>query len=203
MTTLTNSRTDGIAWWPTATVEKYDAATVRDIAAHLNISPEDVGYQALEHMKLTESLDPDSVVEVEGNAIVNGGKTRIAGLIIGSGSINPFSATYGVLGVGTSSTAVGGADAALLGTAYYKGLDTGPTNTSGSISAAANFGSGVAEHAWNEWCWAIATGSITPGTNFATVTGSGVMLNRKVASLGTKGAGTSWTFTTTVAVQGA
>jgi hypothetical protein len=193
------TRQDGIKWWPTATVEKYDAGTVRDIAAHLGITVPEVGGRELDFMRLHEGLIPDDILVVEGNALVAAGKTRIADLIIGTGQA--FTQTRGVIGVGTSSTAVTGSETALLGTAYYKGLDQAPGNTAGVISARSTFNAGEAEHAWSEWCWAIATAAVVPSTSFTTATTTGVMLNRKVESLGTKGAGAVWTLSASITIS--
>lgn len=198
------SRHDGIKWWPTATVEKFNASTVRDIAAHLGVSPTDVGHRELQHMKLHESLTPDSVLEVEGNLLMDAGKTRVAALIIGTGAINPFNSTYGVIGVGNSSanptttsytSLQGGASS------FYKPRETGPSNTDGVISSGVTFATDQANFAWNEWCWVIASQSPVANASITTAAGAGaVMLNRKVASLGTKANGSAWTLSTTVSI---
>lgn len=181
--------TDSIKWHPEVVVNKWSPETVRDATAFLGHEPNSV-----ELMALTGA--PDDQAFASGNQLVTTGLTRLGDLIIGTGQA--FTASRGVVGVGTTNTAWAANQTTLLGTAYYTGVTTGPSNTAGAITATADFSSGVANHAWEEWCWAIATAAVVPSTSFATATTSGVMLNRKVQSLGTKASGALWTLSATV-----
>jgi hypothetical protein len=131
--------------------------------------------------------------------------TRITGLIIGNGE-QAFTNARAVVGVGTSTTAATAGDTALgndgTANARYRGADSSNPSRSGAvITCNSTFGSGEAEFAWNEWCLGIATAAITAGNTFSTVSGSGVLLNRKVQSLGTKGAGSTWTLQATITLS--
>lgn len=182
--------TDSITWHPEVVVNKWSPETVREATAFLGHEPNSV-----ELMALTGA--PDDTAYASGNQLVTVGLARIGDLIIGTGA-QAFTASRGVVGVGTSTTAFSAAHTALQGTAYYTGVTTGPSNTNGAITATADFSSGVANHAWEEWCWAVATAAVVPSTSFTTATTTGVMLNRKVQSLGTKASGALWTLSATV-----
>jgi hypothetical protein len=106
---------------------------------------------------------------------------------VGNSSANATTTSYTSLQGGASS--------------YYKPRSTGPTEAGGVITAGATFDAAEANFAWNEWCWVI--GSQTPVANASITTAAGagaVMLNRKVASLGTKASGSAWTLSTTVGI---
>ena len=92
------------------------------------------------------------------------------------------------LGVGTSTTAHAIGQTDLLGTSFRKAMDAGfPTNSSGTLTFKATFGTTEANFAWNEW------GVFNAGSG-------GTMLNRKVQSLGTKPSSEQWVLTSTVGV---
>ena len=69
---------------------------------------------------------------------------------------------------------------------------TFPTTSNGVITFKSTYASGEANFVWNEWCVDIGTPTVTDGT-----TVNALMLNRKVASLGTKASG-SWVLTATI-----
>jgi hypothetical protein len=123
-------------------------------------------------------------------------------LIIGGGG-TAFSNGNAAVGVGNSSTSAAAGDTALLGTARYNAADaTYPQQSNGVITVQATFDTGEANFAWEEWCWVIAPSPITEGATLTSLSsGTEVMLNRKVASMGTKGPGSSWVFTTTVTLS--
>lgn len=186
---------DGIKWQPYAHVAKYDANVVRELTEFLGYEPKAADYARL-------SIKPHDEAESYGNLLTTAGLNHITGLIIGNGAA-AFNGTQSVVGVGNSSTAAAVSDTALLGTAWYQEVDgAGPTRSNGVITAISTFASADANFAWNEWCWVVATGTITPTATFANIgSTSEQMLNRKVASLGTKASGASWVFTTTVTLS--
>jgi hypothetical protein len=181
--------TDSVKWHPEVEVQKWSPETIREITDLLGHEPDSFELNAL-------GIKPDDFAYASGNQLVTAGLNRLGSLIIGSGQA--FTGVYATVGVGTSTTAWSAGQTALVGTAYYTGVTTGPSQTNGAISCTADFASGVANHAWEEWCWAIATAAVIPGTVFSTATTSGVMLNRKVQSLGTKASGALWTLSATV-----
>lgn len=208
------SSVEGFGWFPKIRVDKFNPDTVQDAQRYLDTNSlrshlrrgMEPSFDELALLRQHHGLVPDSVVHDEGNGLVDGGRNRIANLIIGTGSTPAFSNTNAIVGVGADNTAFAGAQTALIdnGTAdaWYVGVSSGPTQSAvGKITCAAAFGTSVANFAWHEWCWAIGTGGITPGTTLASVASSPVMLNRKVASLGTKASGATWTLTTEVTIN--
>lgn len=186
------SFTEQIKWCPHVTIEKWSPKMVREVQEFLGYEPTSADMRRL-------SIEPDDgIVESEGNALVDTGKTRLALLIIQSGA-QGLTNSRTVVGVGTSSTATTGGMVALQGTAYYTGLNASfPTTGVGTITTQADFGGSVAVHAWEEWCFAIATAAVVPSTSISTATTGGIMFNRKVQSLGSKASGALWTHNATV-----
>lgn len=170
----------------------------------------------------------DGYAHLDGNVLTNAGLTVLIKLLTGAGgtSFYPLAPTSGsnvtaVVGVGTNASGTGPqavhpcTDTALHddGTvnAYYQGMDaTYPTlTTPATINGQSTFASGVGNFPWNEWCWATGpTGAVTSGTALASIWGTSAatfMLNHKTnlysgggASLGSKGAGSAWVFTTSL-----
>jgi hypothetical protein len=166
----------------------------------------------------------DGVAVDEGNQMVNGGLTNLINLLtgaaasgaagrpltLGGGGGAAGSACVGVGVDGTTAFAVGQTHLANsvgegAAASWYQSMDTGyPTLTvPATINGQSTFQAGVANFAWNEWCWISGAGVPTAGTTLAGVyatSGSGAMLNRKVPSggLGSKSTGASWVFATTV-----
>ena len=107
-----------------------------------------------------------------------------------------FNNANAYIGVGDSSTAAAATQTDLQAATnkVRKPMDTSfPTHTDGTTSGSATitfksiFGSSDGNFAWNEW-------------GIFNRSSSGRMLNRKVSSLGTKSAGTTWNFTVTVTI---
>lgn len=208
------SRVDGFSWSPSVRVDKFGRDTLKDAADYLDgngLRSElrrgmEPSHEELQLLRDAHGLVPDMVTRGEGNILVNVGRDRIAGLITGTGAA--FNLAQGIVGVGATVTGALPADVALganTGSAHYRKVDSAPTvSSTGKITAVTTFPAGVAEFAWNEWCWAIGgSTTITPGATLAAVTTpSPVMLNHKApAALGTKGTGAAWTFTTEVTIN--
>ncbi|MFE7797071.1 hypothetical protein [Nocardia sp. NPDC057440] len=190
-------QTDNVTWKMRARVLKYEPETIANLTDRFGHEPSGSELRALESLGL---LAPDDIVDVIGNALVNVGKQRLSDLITGTGQA--FTTSRGVTGVGNSTTAVGGSDVALLGASQlYKALDGAPTSVTGVITASTTFTGSDANFAWEEWCWAIATAAPVTNASFATATTSGVMVNRKVQSLGTKVSGAVWTLQATATIS--
>lgn len=143
---------------------------------------------------------PYESVEVEGNLGMYGGASCLFQCLIGNGTgtaaqtLTYFNNGNAYIGVGDSSTAAAATQTDLQAAtnktrkgqeATYPQHTDGTTSGSATITYKSVFGSSDANWAWNEW--GIFNGS-----------SGGRMLNRKVASLGTKSAGTTWNFTVTV-----
>lgn len=150
----------------------------------------------------------------DGNLLVNGGLTVIVKLLNAAGGTSYYplqnngATNNTVCGVGATSTAATTSDTHLgadAGSAYYLGMDaTYPSvTTPATVNGQATYASGVANFAWNEWCWATGAGTVTAGATLSSVFATGAsinMINHKVpvSSLGTKASGASWVFSTTI-----
>lgn len=140
------------------------------------------------------------------NLIVSTGWAMILGGIAGTPPTHQFSATYGRLGVGNSSTAAASTQTYLVGdtggastTSYYKTLSGAPAINTGIIPATltltAAFGAGVANFSWNEF------GTDNYNSDSVTAQGNGasaIFFNRGVSAQGTKASGQTWTATETI-----
>lgn len=146
----------------------------------------------------------DGYAEADGNLLVTVGLDAITKLLIASGSPQAFSGpTRAIVGVGATATAATIADTALGadgGSAWYQGCDSAnPTQANGVITTVCTVTTSNGNFAWNEWCWATCTGTITPGATLASVATGTKLWNHKIQSLGTKVSG-SWVLTATVTI---
>lgn len=191
---------DGITWDMQARIIKYHPETVAELTERMGHEPLGVH---LRHLEALGQIVPDEVVEAPGNLLVTSGLNRITNLIIGGGG-TPLAHADAIVGVGTGTTAAAVGDTALGGdgnasTAYYQQADTGyPTQANGTVSVNCTFQSGNANFAWNEWCWADGSGTLTAGSTLASVGTGVVLINHKVQSLGTKASGSIWTLSATL-----
>ena len=135
-------------------------------------------------------LPPDEVVEVPDNLLVNEGIGELLDLLCGLGSPTVFG-TGSYIGVGDGTTAAAAADTVLAGSNKdYQAMESGyPQRANQTVTWRAIWGSTEGNFAWQEWT--VANGN----------SGSSKNLNRKVAPLGTKGSGSSWTLTVTITVS--
>lgn len=196
-------KTDGLNWHAFAHVDKYSPAQTEEMRNFLGHEPTKDDWDRY-------NVAPKETAEVDGNLLVTAGLQRITNLIIGTGA-TAFTNTRAVVGVGSTATAASTGDAALgaNGTtangsvgSWYQGVDaTYPTAVNGVVTAVATFASADANFAWAEWCWGIATTTVVADKTFNTATTTGVLLNHKIAALGTKASGASWVFTTTVTLS--
>lgn len=193
---------DGIKWYPKIEIVKYDPSSIAAITRDLGHEPTGDELRALEALG---RISPDDITKCEGNGLLDVGRNRIINLITGGGGA-AFTSTQGFTGVGDSSTAFSSAHTALQAATnkYYQIVDSGTVAATGTptgqISAACTYGTSNANFAWNEWCWGIATGTLTAGTTPPGT--SPVVLNRAVpgSSLGTKASGASWTLNATITI---
>lgn len=191
---------DGIKWTPYVRIQKYSPADVEEITRLLGHEPQGADFERL-------GANPYAITEIEGNQLTTGGLGNLTNRFTGGGG-TAFSQTSGFTAVGDSTTAFAAAQTDLQAATnkYYMSIDSSPgvtrtttTVTNDTVQAQSTFGSGVANFAWQEWCWGYVTsGSVTAGTTLAGVGTGAAILNRKVASMGTKASGASWVFTTSV-----
>lgn len=128
--------------------------------------------------------------EVAGNLLLNEGIQELLDLMAGEGTPTAYNTANARIGVGDSNSAAAATQTDLQAATNktYKGMNgVYPTRSSQTMDWQADFTSGEANYAWQEW--AIDNGASRART-----------LNRKVESLGTKSTGT-WTLTGSVTIS--
>jgi len=133
---------------------------------------------------------PYQIIESEGNCLLNTGIDEMWDLITGavSGADHIYDSSHAQIGVGDSDSAADATQTDLQGSnKTYKGMEAGyPTSSSQKATFKASFGASDANYAWKEWVVKHSS--------------SGICLNRKVDSLGTKSSGT-WTLEITLTLS--
>jgi subtilisin family serine protease len=144
---------------------------------------------------LQSGLAPDEVLQVPDNGLLSGGINFLLNQIIGgsSGTYPYFSNANAYIKVGTGTTAFDANASDLAGgsTAEAAMNSTYPIVTNTGCAWQATFSSGSGNFAWEEI--AVKNGS---GAVSSTVK----LLNRKVATMGTKASGAAWTVTFTITI---
>lgn len=182
---------DAFHWHAHAHIDKWQPKTFAQIQGDLGlVKPTKAELFAL-------GLEPDLTADSEGNALLTAGITRMLNLLIAGGG-QGFDHTHSRIGTGDGSTGVTTADTDLSAVAgsthrWFNMSDgSNPSVTTNVLTCVSTFATGDGNYAWNEW-------GIDPGTAAAnTVTAP--LLNRKVATLGTKASGATWAFTVTVTI---
>lgn len=141
---------------------------------------------------------PEATAEAHGNLLTNQGIQHILDQIHGHAASDPLNAANCRLGVGNTATAEAATQTDLSAAAgaanrQFKLMNgTYPSRAAQTESYQSDYTSGEANFVWNEWC--IDNGNSSGTTVVAP------MINRKVASLGTKSTGT-WTLTATLTLS--
>jgi len=159
----------------------------------------------------------DGYATAPGNLLVSAGLANISYLLLGTAASGangrPLSNANTCCGVGAGTTAAVVGDTKLTddaGSAWYQQMDatypswagTGTAN-GGQLDGQCTVPSSDGNFAWNEWCWVTGQGVITAGATLSSVYATSAdiaLLNHEVpaSSLGTKGAGATWVFSTTM-----
>jgi hypothetical protein len=187
-----------VQWVSAGIVEKWDPDQVAFAQRELGseVSREDL-YRIIGEPEITE--DPPS------NLLLNAGITRMLNLLIGTASLGVYSNAKSRVGVGNSATAESASQTDLQASAgasnrYYQAVNGSyPSVSSQTLTAQSTFATGDGNFVWAEW--GIDGGgasSAVVGTFNTTDCG---LLNRKVAALGTKASGASWTLTVTITIS--
>lgn len=159
-----------------------------DLVAH-GAAPRDAAASALEILARRGVVPTE--IRLSRNLLVNTGLTDIGNGLTSAGLATPYTNANAHLGVGDSSTAaaVSQTDLQAASNKLRKAMDaTYPTVANGVYTFRSTFATGDANFAWQEW--AVFNAAST-----------GRMLNRAVASLGTKTSAQSWQFTVTITVS--
>jgi len=224
--TLDHCEHDGIRWFPRVTIEKYSpdqaAYAERCLLDELSwgrrllIRKLGIRVPRLHGDWLRETFrEPeDGYAYSQGNALVNGGLDALANMLSGTAG-QQLSNTYAFCGMGSGTTAWAAGQTALAadgsapnGTtgAWYQAHDNSypkvDGSTHGQLDGQCTVTSSNGNMNWQEWCWGTSTVAISTstGSTLASLTaGTEMMWNRWTGtSLGTKGAGATWVFSTTV-----
>lgn len=167
--------------------EKWSEEAVDYVRTRLGLSPlAGISSALLRGFRIR----PDEDQEIPGNLLLNEGIAEMLDLMAGEGSPTAYSNANARVGVGDSNTAAAATQTDLQAATNktYKAMNgTYPTRTNQTMDWQADFTSGEANYAWEEWV--IDNG----GTALKT-------LNRKVEALGTKSTGT-WTLTGSVTIS--
>ena len=125
-------------------------------------------------------------------ALTNAARDLIAQALIGE-AFTSFANANARIGVGDSSIVFGASQTDLQASTnkLRKAMEAAyPTRASNALTFRSIFGTSEANFAWNEW-------------GVFNAASGGTMLNRRVASLGTKTSAQSWQVTVTVTVVAA
>jgi hypothetical protein len=175
-------------WNAHLTVRKYEQAAAAVALAAGYDRPDDDVFASL-------GLEPFETVDNKGNILVTAGIGRIATLL-NAGTGNLISTTTARVGAGNSATAeaIGQTDLQAAAGSTNRWFQTCTvTIPSNVLTFVAVFASADGNFAWSEWGIDIGTATVTSGN-----TVNPVLLNRKVASNGTKVGGQVWTATATI-----
>lgn len=130
---------------------------------------------------------PYETVKDYGNLLTNVGAQRLWEGLIGT-VITVFSNANARIGVGDSNTAAADTQTDLQAASNKLRVamdSTYPQISTDTITFRSTFSTSQANYAWEEWA-------------IFNAAAAGDMLNRKVASLGTKASGATWTLTVTI-----
>lgn len=152
-----------------------------------------------------EEITDDLPSNILTNGAGSGGINRLLNLLIGTGSIAAYTNSISRTGVGTSTTAESASQTDLQAAAgstnrFFQAAAASYPQVSGStFTMQSTFGTADGNFAWQEWG---IDGGGSSGTTVGTFSSSNAgLLNRKVASLGTKASGSTWTITTTIVIS--
>jgi hypothetical protein len=152
-------------------------------------------------------LEPYEVAESEGNLLTRLGRKRLMDRFTEVASNSGITAAKARIGVGNSSTAAVDTDTDLVAAAgaanrQFELVDSAPTVgsgvDSGKVTLVATFETTDANFVWNEW--GIDGGTADGTTVTADTNTTPGLINRKVASLGTKTSAAAWVFTVTITI---
>lgn len=172
-------------------LRKYDEDVTAKAARHGILRPSDEDFDRLGIQPYEEKL-------TIGNNLTTAGLGRIATLL-NAGTGNLIASTTARVGAGNGSTAfaIGDTDlSAAAGSANRWFQTCTVTTPSNVLTFAATFASADGNFAWNEWGIDIGTATVSSAN-----TVNAVLLNRKVASNGTKASGQTWNATATITIS--
>jgi hypothetical protein len=179
---------EAIRWGPTHwLVEKWSEEACSFVRRKLALDAQKQIPSALLRKLIGEAEETEEAI---GNILLNAGIQRMEDVLLGVVTTNLFTNGNSRLGVGDSTTAEAASQTdlqAATNKTYVAMNATYPSRSGQVVSFQADFGTAVANYAWQEFI------TDNGATNRA-------CLNRKVTSLGTKASGT-WTLTETITLS--
>ncbi len=186
---VATSYADSAHWHAGLLIKKYDQEMTSYANRHGIAKPDDLDFAGLR-------IKPFEERYTDGNLVTTAGWGRITTLL-NAGTGNLIATNTVRVGAGNSNTAaaIGQTDlqAAAGASNRYFMTSTVTIPSAPVIQAVAVFASADGNFAWEEWCLDVGTATVS-----ASAVVSAVMLNRKVASNGTKASGQTWTATATI-----
>lgn len=189
--TAGSSLPEKLGWRCNWMLRKYDERATRKAERRGIFRPSDADFAELGLAPFEEAL-------TVGNNLTTAGLGRIATLL-NAGTGNLISSTTARVGAGNGSTAfaIGDTDLSAAAGSSNRWFQTCTvTIPSNVLTFAATFASADGNFAWNEWGIDIGTATVS-----SSATVSAVLLNRKVASNGTKASGQTWNATATITIS--
>jgi hypothetical protein len=194
-----------VQWISTAMVEKWHPDKLEWVQKKYGSEMERGKYERDELYTLVGA--PDEYTEdPPSNLLLNNGISRLIDLLDGVGSVQAYSNGVARIGVGTATAVEAAGQADLSATAvtstavrYFQRTSSVTTSAQTQVCVS-TFGTANGNFVWAEWGIDALTGAdgAVVGLNTAT---SAALLNRKVAALGTKASGSSWTITTNITIS--
>jgi hypothetical protein len=190
----------------TLTVERWDAEQTTWVARKCQRDFPHVGEPVAAHFSHFRVKPYLVTVDEDCNLVTLAGWAALLGGIAGTSITNKFSATFGRVGAGTSTTTPTAADTKLGGdtgggstTSYYALVSGAPTIVTTSapvtLTFSATFGTTVGNFAWNEFGTDNYTAS---GVTTQGLGGAVIFFNHGLSAQGTKLSGQTWTATETI-----
>lgn len=188
-------------------VQRWDAEQTLWAARRLGLDPAHPSLRIPPHRFAALGVEPYSdTLDEDCNLITQAGWVALLGSIAGTSITNKFSATYGRICVGTSSTAAAYSDTHLGGdtgsgstTSYCELVSGAPTISTGStpptLAFTAVFGPSVANFTWAEFGTDNYTAS---GVTSQSLGASVIFINHGISAQGSKATGQTWTATETI-----
>lgn len=186
-------RNETSKWSAHATVEKWTADQVTEATKILGHEP--CGDE------ISRLFLPTEVLQIPENLLTTAGLNRLTARFIGAAG-QAADNTHTRLGVGDDNTTATAGQTDLVAASgsthrQFKTMDaTYPTQANGVMTFKSTFASGEGNFVWNEWGVDVSNSSASDGT-----TVGDVLINRKVASLGTKVSGAVWALTVTITIS--
>lgn len=199
---------ESVKWHAHLHVDKFGIDQVLQCAAYYGLQNREPTGPELLAWAAAVGATPEDTIDSDGNLLTRLGLRRLGALFIGETATasQALNATHCRIGLGDDNTAAATTQTDLSAAAgsthrqfdLVDSVAQGTGANSGVSTIIATFGTGVANFAVAEWCIDGGTASATTVTSETASTPG--MINRKVASLGTKTSAQVWVVTATITI---